>query len=167
MQCPLLYRDRLQRQAFSAIPPLPSKPVLKINFPQKKCLSVTNLELVTRPKYPSYRETSVAIPLSHCVSCGIADSRCYTPTCFLTEDTSRFTHPRNVPAFRFSFRGNIRTYPRSGFSFRGICMNVPSFRFSFRGNIRQNHPFGNCPFGFLRYFWRHYIKQCNKVQAIT
>ena len=40
--------------------------------------------LVTRPKYPPpYRETSVAIPLSHCVSCGIADYRSYTPTSFL------------------------------------------------------------------------------------
>ena len=40
--------------------------------------------LVTRPKYPPpYRETGVAIPLSHCVSCGIADYRCYTPTSFL------------------------------------------------------------------------------------
>ena len=39
------------------------------------------VSLVTRPKYPPpYRETSVAIPLSHCVSCGIADYRCYTPT---------------------------------------------------------------------------------------
>ena len=38
----------------------------------------------TRPKYPPnpYRETSVAIPLSNCVSCGIADYRCYTPTSF-------------------------------------------------------------------------------------
>ena len=25
----------------------------------------------------------------------------------------------NVPSFRFSFRGNMRTYPRSGFSFQG------------------------------------------------
>ena len=33
--------------------------------------------LVTRPKYPPpYRETNVAIPLSHCVSCGIADVGC-------------------------------------------------------------------------------------------
>ena len=31
---------------------------------------------------PPYRETGVAIPLSHCVSCGIADSRYYTPTSF-------------------------------------------------------------------------------------
>ena len=29
---------------------------------------------------PPYRETGVAISLSHCVSCGIADYRCYTPT---------------------------------------------------------------------------------------
>ena len=28
---------------------------------------------------PPYRETGVAMPLSHCVSCGIADCRCYTP----------------------------------------------------------------------------------------
>ena len=53
----------------------------------------------------------------------------------------------NVPSFRFSFRGNMRTYPRCGFSFHP---NVPSFRSSFRGNIRQDHPFGNHPFGFLR-----------------
>ena len=40
--------------------------------------------LVTRLKYPPpYRKTGVAIPLSHCVSCGIADYRCYTPTSFL------------------------------------------------------------------------------------
>ena len=36
--------------------------------------------LVTRPKYPPYSETGVAIPLSHYVSCGVADYRCYTPT---------------------------------------------------------------------------------------
>ena len=29
---------------------------------------------------PPYREAGVGIPLSHCVSCGIADYRCYTPT---------------------------------------------------------------------------------------
>ena len=38
--------------------------------------------LVTRPKYPPYCETGVAIPLSHCVFCGIAGYRCYTPTSF-------------------------------------------------------------------------------------
>ena len=31
---------------------------------------------------PPYRETRVAIPLSHCVFCGIAACRCYTPTSF-------------------------------------------------------------------------------------
>ena len=31
---------------------------------------------------PPYRETGVAISLSHCVSCGTADDRCYTPTSF-------------------------------------------------------------------------------------
>ena len=30
-----------------------------------------------------YRETGVALPLLHCVSCGIADYRCYTLTSFL------------------------------------------------------------------------------------
>ena len=67
-------------------------------------------------------------------------------------------HP-NVPSFRFSFRGNIRTYPRSGFRPGGTSERtlvpvfipgedpkVPSFRFLFRRNIRQNHPFGNHPF---------------------
>ena len=37
---------------------------------------------MTRPKHPLYLETGVAIPLSHCVSCGIADYRCYTPAPF-------------------------------------------------------------------------------------
>ena len=58
----------------------------------------------------------------------------------------------NVPSFRFSFRGNMRTYPRSGFR-SGQHPNVPSFRFSFRGNIRQNHPFGNHPFMFPPSFY--------------
>ena len=49
----------------------------------------------------------------------------------------------NVPSFRFSFRGNMRTYPRSGFFVPGQHPHVPSFRFSFRGNMRQNHPFEN------------------------
>ena len=49
--------------------------------------------LVTRPKYPPppYREKGVAIPLSHCVSCGIADYRCYTPTSFLKNGLSQST----------------------------------------------------------------------------
>ena len=34
--------------------------------------------LVTRPKYPPYRETPVARPLSHCVFCGVADNCCLT-----------------------------------------------------------------------------------------
>ena len=44
---------------------------------------------MTRPKYPPYRETGVAIPLSHCVSGGIADYRCYTPTSLLTDGLSQ------------------------------------------------------------------------------
>ena len=37
-------------------------------------------------------------------------------------------HP-NVPSFRFSFRGNMRTYPRSGFRSGGTseCTLVPVF----------------------------------------
>ena len=38
---------------------------------------------------PPYRETGVVIPLSHCVSCGIADYRCYTPTTFCTKGRSQ------------------------------------------------------------------------------
>ena len=46
--------------------------------------SENSRSLVTRPKYPPppHRETSAAIPVSHCISCGIADYRCYTPTSF-------------------------------------------------------------------------------------
>ena len=47
------------------------------------------MTLVTRPKYPPYREKGVAIPLSHCVSCGIADYRCYTPSSFLKRGLSQ------------------------------------------------------------------------------
>ena len=38
---------------------------------------------------PPYRDTGVAIPLSHCVSCGIADYRCYTPISFLKNGLSQ------------------------------------------------------------------------------
>ena len=38
---------------------------------------------------PPYRETGVAIPPSHCVFCGIADYRCYTPTSFLKNGLSQ------------------------------------------------------------------------------
>ena len=38
---------------------------------------------------PPHRETGVAIPLSHCVSCGITDYRCYTPTSFLKNGLSQ------------------------------------------------------------------------------
>ena len=38
---------------------------------------------------PPHRGTGVAIPLSHCVSCGIADYSCYTPTSFLKNGLSR------------------------------------------------------------------------------
>ena len=64
----------------------------------------------------------------------------------------------NVLSFRFSFRGNMRTYPRSGFRwtlFRGNIRAYPRSGFSFRGNIRQNHPFGNHPCRF-RWIWVGY-----------
>ena len=44
------------------------------------------VRLVSRQKYLPYHETSVAIPMSHCVSRGIADYRCYTPTSFLKQN---------------------------------------------------------------------------------
>ena len=54
--------------------PTPTKAFSKL---EKNC----DTNLVTRLKIPPpYRETGVAIPLSHCVSCGIADYRCYTPS---------------------------------------------------------------------------------------
>ena len=49
----------------------------------------------------------------------------------------RFFVPRehaNVPSFRFSFRGNIRMYPRSGFRSGGTSAKTA---------LLENHPFGN------------------------
>ena len=64
-------------------PSKPSKPPKPSNAtPLRPPAPLLDKNLVTRPKYPPYRETRVAIPLSHCVSCGIADYRCYTPTSF-------------------------------------------------------------------------------------
>ena len=52
----------------------------------------------------------------------------------------------NVPSFWFSFRGNMRKYPHSGFRSGGnIRMYLRSGCRS-GGNIRQNHPFGKPPF---------------------
>ena len=43
-------------------------------------MTLLRLGLRTLQNNFPYRETGVAIPLSPCVSCGIADYRCYTPT---------------------------------------------------------------------------------------
>ena len=63
--------------------------------------------------------------------------------------TARLCRGGHANLFRFSFQGNMRTYPRAGFRSRATfqCTLVPVF--SFRGNIRQNHPFGKPPF----YMW--------------
>ena len=46
--------------------------------------------LVTRPNYPPpHHEAGVAIPLFDCVSCGIADYRCYTSTSFCKNGLSQ------------------------------------------------------------------------------
>ena len=47
-----------------------------------------------------------------------------------------------TPSYRFSVRGNMRTYPRSGFRSGGTSKMYPRSG----GNIRQNHPFGKPPF---------------------
>ena len=56
---------------------------------------IVSTDLVTRPKHPPppYRETVVAMPLPHCVSCGIADYHCYTPT---------FLNKNGLPQFKDS-----------------------------------------------------------------
>ena len=44
-------------------------------------ISLTSTLLLSNTtEIPPYRETPVARPLSHSVSCRIADYRCYTPT---------------------------------------------------------------------------------------
>ena len=52
----------------------------------------------------------------------------------------------NVPSFQFSFRGNMRTYPRSGFHSGGPseCTLVPVFVPG--DHPPKNHPFGKPPF---------------------
>ena len=51
----------------------------------------------------------------------------------------------NVPSFRFSFQGNMRTYPRSCLRSGGTseCTLVPVF---VPGEHPPNHPFGKPPF---------------------
>ena len=63
---------------FYAIPPLVIPP-----FACHRCKSFVSLYVTDLSEIPpAYRETGVAIPLSHCVFCGIAGYRCYTPTSF-------------------------------------------------------------------------------------
>ena len=50
----------------------------KIKIHKKSVLPKTDPTEIS----PPCRETGVAIPLSHCFACGIADYRCYTPTSF-------------------------------------------------------------------------------------
>ena len=51
----------------------------------------------------------------------------------------------NVPSFRLSFRGNMRTYPRSGFSFRGNIRTYPHSDFC-SGGTPPKPPFWKPPF---------------------
>ena len=51
----------------------------------------------------------------------------------------------NVPSFRFSLRGNMRTYPRSGFSFQGNIWMYPRCGFrsggtSAKTTLLESHP---------------------------
>ena len=68
----------------------------------------------------------------------------------------------NVPSFRLSLWGNIRTYPRSGFRSG-----------SFWGNIRQSHPFGNHPFRFqgvfpvLKMGFKRWFFEANLISSIS
>ena len=69
---------------------------------------------------------------------------CDTPVCNVSRDDCAISHKNhwetkgwfrkrvvlaNVPSFRFSFRGNMRTYPRSGFRSGGTskCIVIPVF----------------------------------------
>ena len=54
---------------------------------RNNCAIVDHLSDPT--EIPPYHETSIAISLSHCVSCGIADYRCYTTTSFLKKMADR------------------------------------------------------------------------------
>ena len=72
---------------------------------------------MARPKYPPYRETGVAIPLSHCVSCRIADYPCYTP----------------LLSFKMAYRN-----PKTGLT-RGVSQTkLASKAYRFTGGVAQN-----------------------------
>ena len=70
------------------------------------------------------------------------------PTSYLLTDVPfrrEFTHKFRIFFFRFSFLGNMRTYPRSGFRSGGTseCTLVPVF---VRGEHPPKPPFGKPPF---------------------
>ena len=62
---------------------------------------------------PPYRETGVAITLLHCVFCGIADYRCYTPTSFRKSGLSQSKDRPNKAGYR------KRTLPLKPIALRG------------------------------------------------
>ena len=68
--------------SISAIPPLTTPPRMRMTKPSVQKTRERRGCLSDPTEIPPYRETGVAIPLSHCVSCGIADYCCYTPTSF-------------------------------------------------------------------------------------
>ena len=71
--------------------------------PAGRPLTMTlHCDLVTRPESPLYCETGVAIPLSHCVSCGIADYRCYSVSGVapVNQTKERAAHELFTGAFR-------------------------------------------------------------------
>ena len=47
------------------------------------------MNLSDRTDNRPYPETTVARPLLHCVFCGVADNRCYTPTSFRKDGISQ------------------------------------------------------------------------------
>ena len=67
-------------------------------IPKTKFMYVPFSGKVSRLKYPPYCETGVAIPLSHCVSCDIADYCSYTPTSFLKNGLSQSKERANKGA---------------------------------------------------------------------
>ena len=65
-------------------PPPPTSPSTVARLPRAHPESAAGplLSEPTEIPPPPYRETSVAVPLLHCVSCSIADYRCYAPHFF-------------------------------------------------------------------------------------
>ena len=117
---------------------------------------------MTRPKYPPYRETGVAIRLSHCVSCGIAKIQTGAHKRGLKPQIFRENRGQILPGKSGLFGANWGLFRADRGLFgadrdqflrtpqpRGKSRNCPERAlFGPIGAFRAKPPFAKPPFGF-------------------